>query len=107
MSTPLPVVGWIREWSFNGDAKGSEITDDEALCRRAVDSSGGVMEPLCKVSDALAIMRLWLEHHADSDARPATALIITLPAEPAEVTGSQTLNASCGQGLAGTVGRNL
>lgn len=54
-TTPvLPVKGHLLKWTFNGEERGSRFYDDERHCIFDAESDGGVCEPLCRVSDALA-----------------------------------------------------
>lgn len=47
-NTQYKHVGWIREWTFNGESKGAQLYDigEEVDCSRDVKDDGGVCKKL-------------------------------------------------------------
>ena len=52
-------VGWIREWTFDGESKGSQLYDisEEVDCARDVKDDGGVCKKLYTSSETHNIVR--------------------------------------------------
>ena len=47
MDKQEPVM-WLREWSYDGDAFGSQVYDTESECLEDVAEDGGICSPLYK-----------------------------------------------------------